>query len=174
MNLSQIASGIRLILSDVDGVLTDGGLYFDSQGVEAKRFHIRDGMGIKLWRRVGFQFGLVTARKSPMVEKRAGELKLDLVIQGREDKWTAVQEVMAERTLTPEQICFIGDDLTDLPVIRRVGLGVGVADAAAEVRNHAGLVTQLPGGRGAVRELIERLLKMKNLWEEAIRSYTMD
>jgi len=162
---------IELILSDVDGVLTDGGIWYDNQGVELKGFHIRDGLGIRLWQRSGFKFGLLTARTSHIVKLRAGELAIDIVRQGFEDKLPAAQEIIRDCRLAPEQVCYIGDDLTDLPVMRHVGLGVAVADAAEEVRNSAVLVTALPGGRGAVRELIETILKAKGRWDDAIHRY---
>jgi YrbI family 3-deoxy-D-manno-octulosonate 8-phosphate phosphatase len=171
MKLADRIQKIELILSDVDGVLTDGGLMFDNQGIEIKKFHIRDGLGIKLWQKAGHKFGLLTARSSHIVKSRATELGITLVRQGFEDKWPAAQDVMRELKLSPEQVCFIGDDLTDLPVIRQVGLGVAVADAAAEVRSAAHHVTTLPGGQGAVRELIETLLKSKQRWDDLIRKY---
>jgi 3-deoxy-D-manno-octulosonate 8-phosphate phosphatase (KDO 8-P phosphatase) len=171
MNLSDACRRVELILSDVDGVLTDGGIWYDNQGVELKAFHIRDGLGIKLWQRAGFRFGVLTARASHIVKLRAGELGIDIVRQGFEDKLPAAHEIIRECRLTPEQACYIGDDLTDLPVIRAVGLGVAVADASPEVRSAAAYVTQLPGGRGAVRELIETILKAKSRWEDAIQRY---
>src|SRR5439155_172446 len=126
---------------------------------ELKAFHIRDGLGIKLWQRAGFRFGVLTARTSHIVKLRAGELGIDLVRQGFEDKLPAAQEMIRDCGLTPEKVCYIGDDLTDLPVIRHVGLGAAVNDAAAEVRTAAAYVTQLSGGRGAVRELVEKIIK---------------
>jgi 3-deoxy-D-manno-octulosonate 8-phosphate phosphatase (KDO 8-P phosphatase) len=171
MNLTDACRRVELILSDVDGVLTDGGIWYDNQGVELKGFHIRDGLGIKLWQRAGFRFGILTARTSHIVKLRAGELGINIVRQGFEDKLPAAQDILREYRLTPEQVCYIGDDLTDLPVIRFAGLGVAVADAAEEVRTVAAHVTQLPGGRGAVRELIETILKAKGRWEDAIQRY---
>jgi YrbI family 3-deoxy-D-manno-octulosonate 8-phosphate phosphatase len=171
MKLADRIQKIELILSDVDGVLTDGGLMFDNQGIEIKKFHIRDGLGIKLWQKSGHKFGLLTARSSHIVKQRATELGITLLRQGFEDKWPAAQDIMKDLQLAPEQVCFIGDDLTDLPVIRQVGLGVAVADAAAEVRAAAHHVTTLHGGQGAVRELIETLLKQKQRWDELIRKY---
>jgi 3-deoxy-D-manno-octulosonate 8-phosphate phosphatase (KDO 8-P phosphatase) len=171
MDLASRCRRVELILSDVDGVLTDGGIWYDNQGVELKGFHIRDGLGIKLWQRAGFRFGLLTARTSHIVKLRAGELGLELVRQGFEDKLPVAREMIRVCGLTPEQTCYIGDDLTDLPVIRSVGLGVAVADASSEVRSAAALVTELPGGRGAVRELIETILKAKSRWEDAIQRY---
>src|SRR3954463_5223017 len=171
MNFTDRCRRVELILSDVDGVLTDGGIWYDNQGVELKAFHIRDGLGIKLWQRAGFRFGILTARTSHIVRLRASELGIDIVRQGFEDKLPTAHEMIRECKLTPEQVCYIGDDLTDLPVIRSVGLGAAVADAAAEVRAGAAHVTQLAGGQGAVRELIETILKAKSRWEEAIQRY---
>ena len=131
MTIETKCRQIELFLSDVDGVLTDGRIVYDNQGIETKRFHVRDGIGIKLWQRSGNQFGILT-----------------------------------------QQIAYIGDDLPDLAVIRAVGLGVAVADAAVEVREAADFVTSLPGGSGAVREAIEMILKNQRRWEDAIRSYT--
>jgi len=171
MDLTDACRRVELILSDVDGVLTDGGIWYDNQGVELKAFHIRDGLGIKLWQRAGFRFGVLTARTSHIVKLRAGELGIDIVRQGFEDKLPAAEEIIRDCHLTPQQVCYIGDDLTDLPVIRAVGLGAAVADAAAEVRAAAAYTTQLSGGRGAVRELIETILKAKSRWDDAIQRY---
>jgi 3-deoxy-D-manno-octulosonate 8-phosphate phosphatase (KDO 8-P phosphatase) len=171
MPFEDLCRPIELILSDVDGVLTDGGIWYDNQGVELKAFHIRDGLGIKLWQRAGFRFGILTARTSHIVKLRAQELGIDPVRQGFENKLPVAEEILRELKLRPEQACYIGDDLTDLPVIRFVGLGVAVADAAAEVRSAAQLVTQLSGGRGAVREAIEAILKAKSRWDDVIQRY---
>jgi YrbI family 3-deoxy-D-manno-octulosonate 8-phosphate phosphatase len=171
MKLEDRCRNIELVLSDVDGVLTNGGITFDNQGIETKEFFIRDGLGIRLWQRAGFRFGILTARTSHIVRLRAVELGIDIVRQGFEDKLPVAHQIIEQQRLTPEQVCYIGDDLTDLPVMRRLGLGVAVADAAPEVRACAHLVTQLGGGRGAVRELIETLLKAKNRWDDLIRKY---
>src|SRR5215471_18813839 len=117
MNLPDACRRVELILSDVDGVLTDGSIWYDNQGVELKGFHIRDGLGIRLWQRAGFRFGILTARASHIVKLRAGELNVDIVRQGFEDKLPAAHEIIRECKLRPEQVCYIGDDLTDLPVI---------------------------------------------------------
>mgnify|MGYP001576609131 CR=1 FL=1 len=163
---------VELILSDVDGVLTDGGIIFDNEGIEIKKFHIHDGLGIKLWQRAGFRFGILTARSSHVVKLRASELGVDLVRQGYDEKLPAALQVLTELRLERRQVCFIGDDLPDLPVMRHVGWSVAVADAAEEVRAAAAYVTQRPGGRGAVRETVEFLLKAKGLWEDLIRRFT--
>ena len=171
MHLTDRCRNIELILSDVDGVLTDGGIWYDNQGVEVKAFHIRDGLGIKLWQRAGFRFGVLTARTSHIVKLRAQELGIEIVRQGFENKLPIALDIFREQRLSAEQVCYIGDDLTDLPLIRHVGLGVAVADAAMEVRAAAGYITQTTGGRGAVRELVELVLKAKSRWEDVIQRY---
>lgn len=157
---------IRLILSDVDGVLTDGSIIWDNQGIESKVFHVRDGLGIKLWQKAGFSFGLLTSRNSQIVKLRAVELGIEIVRQGFSEKLPAAREILKAAKISPDEVCYIGDDLPDLAVMYEVGLPVAVADAAAEVRQAAAWVTTSPGGRGAVRELVERLLKGKGRWEE--------
>ena len=164
----EIARPIRCILSDVDGVLTDGSIIWDNQGVETKLFYVRDGLGIKLWQRCGFTFGLITARNSQIVKTRATELGIEVVRQGSSDKLPAAREVMQQLKLEPFEVCYIGDDLPDLPVLYEVGLPVAVADASAEVREAAKWVMTNRGGRGAVRELVERLLKAKGRWEDCL------
>jgi len=171
MKLDARCQQIEMILSDVDGVLTDGGVVFDNNGIETKKFRIRDGMGIKLWMRAGFHFGIITARTSHIVKVRATELGIDLVRQGFEDKLTIAREIMKDHQLTPEQVCFIGDDLTDIPLMKSVGLGVAVGNAAAEVKTAAVHTTKLDGGQGAVRELVETILKAKNRWADVIQRY---
>lgn len=165
------SESIELILSDVDGVLTDGGVIFDNQGIEVKRFHIRDGLGIKLWQRAGYRFGVVTARNSHIVKVRAAELGIDIIRQGLEHKLTTIRDIMTQLELSPEQVCYIGDDLSDLAAIQTVGLGVAVADAATEVQQAAHWVTKLGGGHGAVREVIEFVLKAQKRWGDLIQKY---
>lgn len=172
MKLEQRCEAIELILSDVDGVLTNGGIYFDNQGIESKQFHIRDGLGIRLWQRAGYKFGLVTGRSSHIVKMRAVELGVEIVRQTAEDKLPAALEVLAELGLSPQHTCYIGDDLPDLPAIRAMGLGVAVADACPELRAAAHFVTTQRGGAGAVRETIELILKSQRRWDDLIQKYT--
>lgn len=172
MKLDDRCKNVELILSDVDGVLTDGSIIFDNQGIEQKRFNVRDGLGVKLWQRAGFHFGILTARTSHIVKVRANELGIDLVRQGFEDKLPVARQVAADLGLETDQVCYIGDDLPDLPVLQLVGVGVAVADASSEVRSVADHVTAAKGGRGAVRETIEFLLKRKGLWDDLVRRYT--
>jgi len=163
---------IEFLVSDVDGVLTDGRLIFDNQGIESKRFHVHDGTGIKLWQRAGGKFGILTSRSSHIVEVRAGELGINHIRQGIEQKLPALREMMAELGLEAEQVGYIGDDLPDLPVVQFAGLGVAVADACPELRRAAEFVTQLPGGHGAVRETIEMILKAQHRWDHLIQSFS--
>jgi len=171
---ATLLATIQLLLLDCDGVLTDGGVTWSEDGIEQKTFHIRDGLGIKLWQQAGGQVGIVTGRSSRVVEWRARELGIDFIRQGVGDKLAVVADLVAAADLGWEAVAYVGDDLPDLPVVSRVGLGVAVADACPELRAAAGLVTSLPGGQGAVRELIERLLKARGGWEELIASYRGD
>jgi 3-deoxy-D-manno-octulosonate 8-phosphate phosphatase (KDO 8-P phosphatase) len=171
MDVQQICQPIDLLLADVDGVLTDGRILLDSRGVEIKQFHIRDGMGIRLWQKAGYGFGLITARSSQTVRMRAAELGIEIIRQGREDKGVAVRELLGELNVEPERVCYVGDDLLDLPAVGQVGLSVAVADACPELRRAAHFVTAAPGGRGAVREAIETILKAQGRWDELVAAY---
>jgi YrbI family 3-deoxy-D-manno-octulosonate 8-phosphate phosphatase len=162
---------IEIVLCDVDGVLTDGGIVYDNQGIETKQFHVRDGFGIRLWQRGGYKFGVLTSRSSHIVKVRCAELGVDLVRQGFEDKLPAAQELIKRLGVETSQVCYVGDDLPDLPVMRSVGLAVAVADAVEEVRAAAHYTTKNPGGKGAVREVIEMLLKTKLRWDDLVRAY---
>jgi YrbI family 3-deoxy-D-manno-octulosonate 8-phosphate phosphatase len=171
MDIEARAQRIELLLSDVDGVLTDGSVVFDNQGVETKQFHIRDGLGIKLWRRAGYRFGMITGRSSHIVRMRAAELEVELVRQGVADKVSVVRGIVADMKLQLEQVCFIGDDLPDLAVIRQVGMGVAVADGSEDLRRAAHYVTRAHGGRGAVRETVELILKTQGRWDALVQKY---
>lgn len=171
MSLAEKCGQIRLLLSDVDGVLTDGLVTIDNQGVESKQFHIRDGQGIRLWQHAGGQFGIVTGRSSQVVKLRAAELDIEILRQGVKDKWPTVQEICEQTGIPSECVCYVGDDLPDLATIEQVGLGVAVADAAEEVRQAADYVTQIAGGQGAIREIVELVLKTSNRWDAAFRKY---
>jgi YrbI family 3-deoxy-D-manno-octulosonate 8-phosphate phosphatase len=172
MSLTKQCESIELIVSDVDGVLTEGSIIFDNEGVELKRFHIRDGLGIKLWGRAGGKFGIITGRNSHIVNLRAAELGIGIVRQGTENKLGTLKEIMSELRLRSEQVCYIGDDLPDLSAITFAGVGISVADACAEVRAAADFVTKNPGGRGAVREAIEWILKAQRRWDDLIQPYS--
>lgn len=156
---------IQLLLTDVDGVLTDGSLTFDSAGVETKTFNVRDGLGIRLWQRAGGKVGIVTGRASTIVERRARELDIDLIYQAVKEKLPVVQDIANEQGVPLDRVAYLGDDLPDLPAIRAVGFGVAVADAAPELLEAADYVTELSGGRGALREVVEKLLKDSGQWD---------
>jgi 3-deoxy-D-manno-octulosonate 8-phosphate phosphatase (KDO 8-P phosphatase) len=171
MTLDERCRAIRLILCDVDGVLTDGGIVLDNQGIEAKRFHVRDGMGIRLWRKAGYSFGLITHRSSHIVKTRAAELGIDILRQGIDDKLAAMRAIVQGLRLTPGQVCYLGDDLPDLQAVGAAGLGVAVADACVELRQAAHYIATAPGGSGAVREIVELILKAQARWEDLIQAY---
>jgi 3-deoxy-D-manno-octulosonate 8-phosphate phosphatase (KDO 8-P phosphatase) len=171
MKLEDRCKAIELLLVDVDGVMTNGHVVFDNQGIETKHFHIRDGLGIKLWQRAGYRFGLVTGRSSHIVKVRAAELGVDIVRQTAEDKLSATLEILQQLGLSLSQLAYVGDDLPDLPVVRAAGLGVAVADACPELRAAAQTVTTLRGGEGAVRETIEMILKAQRRWDELLQKY---
>ncbi len=170
--LNLRAARIELLLLDVDGVLTDGSVLYADDGTELKRFHVRDGSGLKFWRDLGNRAAIVSGRTSSAVDRRAKELGIAPVLQGRSEKLAALDEVLTALDLRPEQVCAIGDDLPDLPVLKRVGLAVAVADACPEVRAAAHHVTAAPGGRGAVRDAIEWLLKLRGEWGTVLASYS--
>ncbi|MEX0676868.1 MAG: HAD hydrolase family protein [Pirellulales bacterium] len=172
MKVEARCQQIELILADVDGVLTSGRIIFNNQGIETKQFHIRDGLGIRIWQRAGYKFGLITGRSSHAVKIRAAELGIEIVRQTAEDKLPVAQEVLAQLGLEPGRVCYIGDDLPDVPLMRFVGLGVAVADACEEARTAAHYVTGLGGGLGAVRETIEMILKAQRRWGDLIQKYT--
>lgn len=162
---------IRLLVLDVDGVLTDGRIVIDDLGRESKFFHVRDGLGMRLWMKVGGEIAIVTGRSSRVVAHRAAELEIRHVFQGALDKRAALQKVWERTGLSAAQTAALADDLPDLPILRSVGYPVAVADAAAEVKAAAAFLTTLPGGRGAVREAVEHLLRAQNRWDEACRHF---
>jgi len=164
------AARIELLLLDVDGVLTDGSIVYGDE-VELKRFHVRDGSGLKFWREAGKRAAILSGRNSRAVERRAAELGIDPVLQGRSEKLPAFEELLGRTGLTPEQVCAVGDDLPDLPVLSRCGLAVAVADACLEVREAADYVTTVPGGRGAVRDAIEWLMKLTGQWDSVVKRF---
>jgi 3-deoxy-D-manno-octulosonate 8-phosphate phosphatase (KDO 8-P phosphatase) len=164
---------IELLLLDVDGVLTDGSIVYTDHAVEVKAFHVRDGSGLKIWQREGKRAGIITGRSSRVVEIRAAELGIDPVLQGVAEKFAVYEQVRAELDLQPAQVCFIGDDLPDLPILCHCGLAVAVADACAEVRNQAHYITRTPGGRGAVREAIELILRSQGRWQRVVDYYRL-
>jgi 3-deoxy-D-manno-octulosonate 8-phosphate phosphatase (KDO 8-P phosphatase) len=168
--MSNLAN-IEVLVLDVDGVLTDGTIVVNSDGSESKFFSVLDGHGILLWRRAGLKVAFLSGRLSQPTKHRAEELEVDYVFQDCHDKLDALKEFLSQQGLTPDRIAYIGDDLPDLPVIRYVGFGVAVADAVDEVKRYADYVTTCPGGKGAVREIIEYILKETGRWPELMRRY---
>lgn len=165
----QMCRRLKLILLDVDGVLTDGSIWIADGGVEIKRFHVRDGAAIKWWQNAGGKVGIVSGRKCRAVEVRAKELGIPIICQGIREKLPVVQQILDKLSLQFDEVCYIGDDLPDLPVIRRAGCGVTVADAPLEVQAAADYITTAAGGHGAVRETIELILKSQGEWETLFR-----
>lgn len=152
---------IRLLLLDVDGVLTDGRLYFAKDGVFAKAFHVKDGMGITLLHRAGIQTGIVSAREDELVRRRAEELGISTVVLGEDSKGQAVARIIDERGLTREQVAYLGDDVNDLPALAKVGVSIAVADAHPDVLSFVRYVTLARGGEGAVREVADAILGLE-------------
>jgi 3-deoxy-D-manno-octulosonate 8-phosphate phosphatase (KDO 8-P phosphatase) len=163
---------IKLLLLDVDGVLTDGAIVYDSQGRESKNFHVRDGMGIVVWQKLGLRVGILSGRPSPVTTLRAAELKIDLVSQGHVmNKLADYQALRDKAAVTDAEVAYMGDDLADLPVLRRVGYPMTVADGAERVRSVAKFVAAAPAGRGAVREAIEHLIRGMGRWDEVLKMH---
>lgn len=171
IDLVQRARNVRLLVLDVDGVLTDGKLYFLADDSEAKAFSTLDGQGIKMLMNSGVNVAIITGRTSTIVERRAANLGIKHLIQGREDKRIALDELLATLQLSYDQIAYLGDDLPDLAAIRCVTLGVAVANANAFVRQHALAVTALRGGEGAARELCEFIMAAQNTLHTAQNAY---
>ena len=162
------AANIRLLLLDVDGVLTDGRIIIDDRGIETKNFNVRDGYGISMLKRCGVDVGLISGRKSEVVRHRARDLGISLVYQGVPDKLLVYNRIKKKTELADEQIAYIGDDIVDLPVLRAVGLALTVRDGSAELKPYADYITVASGGKGAVREAAELILKAQKRWAALI------
>jgi len=162
---------IRLLLFDVDGVLTDGTILLHADGSESKMFHIRDGAAIVWAQRAGMQIGLLSARTSEATARRAQQLGISVLIQGLADKLAGYEEIRRQAGLADDEIAYMGDDLQDLPVLRRVGFSAAPADAPAAVREHVRWVSRTGGGRGAVREMIEHVLQAQGTWAGAVADF---
>ncbi len=171
-NLRKKAKNVKLFVMDVDGVLTDGKIIYDSEGREIKQFHVHDGLGIKLLRNVGIKTAIITSRDSFPVEKRARELKIDFLYQGIKDKLTVLDKIREKLFLGYEEILYIGDDLVDLPVLKKVGFPISVPSAPDIVKRICIYITEKNGGEGAVREAAELILKLRDEFDEAIEEYT--
>jgi len=170
-SLERRASRIKLLLLDCDGVLTDGRLWLTEDGDEQKSFNAHDGLGLSLWHRTGLKSGIITGRTSKAVTRRAEELGVEFVRQGDPEKIAAFEEVLRQAGVAEGEVAFVGDDLTDIPVMQRAELAVAVADAVAEARSVAHYVTRAKGGQGAVREVVELILKAQGRWSDLVDEY---
>jgi 3-deoxy-D-manno-octulosonate 8-phosphate phosphatase (KDO 8-P phosphatase) len=168
--LKRLAQGLQLLLLDVDGVLTDGGIILYGIDGEAKRFDVQDGMGVVLARAAGIKVGIITSRTSAVVQRRATELHLDEVLQGVSDKVEALREILEKYGLAASQAAYIGDDIQDIPIMRQVGLPISVQNARPLVKECCKCVTSARGGRGAVREAVEWLLELRGDKDKAYKT----
>lgn len=170
-HITELARRIRLVIFDIDGVLTNGSLFFDNQGEEYKAFNSRDGHGMRMLMECGLEAAVITGRQSRLVEHRMHDLGISRVYQGFRDKRPAYRALLEESGYRREQIAYLGDDVIDLPVMKQVGMAMAVADAHPFVIQHADYVTQRPGGQGAAREAIEFLLEAQGLLQDKLESY---
>lgn len=171
--MNEKLRNIRMLLLDVDGVMTDGGIIYDGNGLETKVFNVKDGHGIKMLQRYGVEVGIISGRTSVVVDFRARELGIDLVYQGALKKLVCYDDVKLKTGLEDSQIAYIGDDIIDVPVMRRVGFAASPADALSEVRAAAHYVTSCGGGKGAVREVCDLILKGRGIWDEVVSRYEL-
>ena len=172
-DVAQKLMDIKALLLDVDGVLTDGKIYISSSGIESKAFNVRDGHGIKLLSRAGINCGLLTGRHSLAVTLRAHELNINLVYQRCHNKLSTFAKILKRLSVEAHQIAYMGDDIVDLPVLKRVGFAATVSDAAPEVQSACDWVSSCPGGTGAVRELCELILKTQGHWDSLMQRYLL-
>jgi len=169
--VEERAKCVKLLLLDVDGVLTDGRIVYSSSGDELKFFDVKDGHGIKLIQKAGITVGIITGRTSEVVRRRAEELGITLLYQGRFEKTAVLDEIVEKTGIDKEHIAYVGDDLVDIPVMKRVGFSASVSDAVTGVREAAHYVSSFPGGRGAVRDIVEYILQNKGLWNSVTEKY---
>lgn len=162
---------VKILVLDVDGVMTDGRLIYHDDGTESKAFDVRDGHGIKMLRQAGIETALISGRSSPLVDKRAADLGITEVAQGVRNKIPVIETLLSKKNLKLEEAAFVGDDVVDLPVMNRVGFAVVVADGSEYLFGTAHYVTLAPGGRGAVREVVELILGVQGLWDKVARLY---
>ena len=163
---------IKFVIMDIDGILTDGRIIYDNKGNELKFFDVQDGFGIVLLKRIGVESAIMTAKKSKVVSRRAKDFGVKYLYQDCFDKLKAFQEILGKINLSPEEICFIGDDLIDIPVLKRVGFAVSVPNAVDEAKEAAHYITKREGGRGAVREICDLIIKTQDRWQNIISRYS--
>lgn len=164
---------VKLLLTDVDGVLTEGGVFI-GENTEFKRFSILDGLGLHLLQQSGIKVGWISNRHSKATQQRADELKVDFLSQGKGSKVKAAEEILAKTGLSFDQVCFVGDDLVDIPLLKRAGVAVTVANGMAEVKEVVHIATEHSGGHGAIREISELILKAQNKWTDLVQRYSAD
>jgi 3-deoxy-D-manno-octulosonate 8-phosphate phosphatase (KDO 8-P phosphatase) len=164
-------SNIDLLIMDVDGVLTDGRIIYDSRGADIKAYHVLDGQGIRYWYRVGHEAAILSGRSSTTIRRRAKELGIRAVCMDATDKLPVFLKLLKRLGRTPDRVCYIGDDLVDLPVLARVGFAVATPGAMDDVKRMAHYVTRAAGGNGAVREVIEKILRYQGRWADILRRY---
>jgi 3-deoxy-D-manno-octulosonate 8-phosphate phosphatase (KDO 8-P phosphatase) len=169
--IEKRAARIRLLLMDCDGVLTDGRLWLLENGDERKSFNVKDGLGLELFHRAGLQTGIISGRTSSALERRARDLGVAFVRQGAQDKIRVFEELIAQAGVAESEVAFVGDDLADIAIMQRSEFAVAVADAAAETRSIAHYVTRANGGQGAVREVVEIILKAQGRWSDLVQEY---
>lgn len=170
-NITERAKKIKLLLLDVDGVLTDGRIIYGTYGDELKNFDVNDGLGVMLVKRAGIRCAIITAKGSTVVKKRARDLRVDKIYSNFHYKIRALKSITRKFRIKNEEICFVGDDIIDMPILKRVGLAVAVPNAMDEVKEIAHYITKKTGGRGAVREVCDILLKAQGKWTEVTRKY---
>ncbi|GJL81773.1 MAG: 3-deoxy-D-manno-octulosonate 8-phosphate phosphatase [marine bacterium B5-7] len=171
IDIIERARTVKLLIVDVDGVLTDGSLYLTDTGMQFKAFHSRDGLGLKLIRNINIKTAIITARTSESVQLRVDELGIDHLYQGAQDKHTAFEELSSATGIEPRFACYVGDDIVDLPVMKRVGLSISVADAHPAVKEQSHWITPLAGGKGAVRQICDLLLYANGQYGKTISKY---
>ncbi|MDW8105258.1 MAG: HAD-IIIA family hydrolase [Armatimonadota bacterium] len=169
--LQERLQAVKAVILDVDGVLTDGSIYYDHTGREMKRFHVADGLGIELLKHAGLRVAILSGRVSEAIARRAAELKIAESYQGVRDKKAQIEKLRQQWEMKADELLYVGDDLNDLPAFEAVGVRVAVANAVAELKERAHYVTQTPGGSGAVREVCEWLLKARGEWDKAVEEY---
>lgn len=169
--VEEKAKKIKLLIMDVDGVLTDGRIIYSNSGDEMKFFNVIDGMGLALFSRAGLKSAILTAKKSRMVLKRAKDMHIDKVYQNALRKLEVFERILIDFKVSPDEVCFIGDDVIDIPVLKRVGFAVSVPNAVPEAKSVAHYITKREGGRGAVREIIDMILKTQGKWDEVMQRY---
>lgn len=174
LTLAARCAAVEWLILDVDGVLTEGSITYTSDGLELKHFHVRDGAGLRIWQNVGKRTAILSGRNSAAVELRAAELGITVVSQGATNKLPTYHQLLADHRIQPEAVCFVGDDVPDLSILRNCGLAVAVADAAPLLLRTADYVTRTSGGRGAVREVIELILSCTGQWQQVMAQNRSD